>query len=525
MALPRVAIVGRPNVGKSSIMNMLAKGKVSIVDDTPGVTRDRVSVLIELTGPLQTETPRLCELTDTGGYGVYVAEGGRFDDAGEDLSQLTGDIEGQIAAAVDSADMILFVIDAQAGITALDQTIATMLRERALGGKGRERIPVICVANKVDSDKWEAHGLEAAGFGFGEPWLVSAKVNFRRRDFSERLFEALPETTRADKPRQTEMQLAIVGRRNAGKSSLTNALAGEQRVIVSEIAGTTRDAVDVRFQVPLPDDSEAGETVHTFTAIDTAGVRKRARFADAIEHFAYDRATRSIRRSDVCLLVIDATERITGIDKRLGRLIADEYKPTVVFINKWDLAEGRKNRKGKTVTYEDFQTYIEKEMVGLSMAPIVFGSAKDGYGIREAVKMALDLHEQSQERVSTGTLNSVIKDIMRQRGPASKQGKRAKVLYASQVAVSPPTIVLVVNNPDLFTDEYQRYLLNRFREMLPFQEIPIRLIIRQRRRMELEELLSGERIKAKRMAEGGGTLEGVELIDVDDDDWDEAEED
>ncbi|MEM1164718.1 MAG: ribosome biogenesis GTPase Der [Planctomycetota bacterium] len=513
MALPRVAIVGRPNVGKSSIMNMLAGAKVSIVDPTPGVTRDRVTAIVELVGPLQTEEPKLVELTDTGGYGIYTAEDGRFDDAGEDLSRLTEDIEGQIAAAVERADLILFVIDAQAGITALDETVARLLRERALGGKGRPTIPVYCVANKVDSDKWEPHGLESAAFGFGEPWLVSAKVNFRRRDFRERLFAVVPTSSRADRESAPEMKLAIVGRRNAGKSSITNALAGEHRVIVSEIAGTTRDAIDVRFTVPLPArEGEEGEREHTFVAIDTAGVRKRTRFADAIEHWAFDRAHRSIRRADVCLFVLDATERITGIDKRLGRVLADEFRPCVIVVNKWDLVEGRKTKKGQEVDYADYQKYIERELPGQAVAPIVFGSAVDGYGLKEAVSMALDLHEQAQERVSTGRLNQFVKDILSRRGPSSSLGTRAKVLFVSQVAVCPPTIVMVVNKPDLFTDQYRRYLLNRFHEELPFTEVPIRLLIRERRRAELGDLLSGEHRRERR--EGGEFVDDDELIDV-----------
>lgn len=479
-------------------MNMLAKSKVSIVDPTPGVTRDRVTAVVELEGPLKTEEPRLVEVIDTGGYGVYLSgagsDGGRFDDAGEDLSALTAHIEGQIAAAVEQADLILFVIDAQAGITTLDETVSRLLRERVLGKKGAARIPVVVVANKVDADKWEAHGLEGAALGFGEPWLVSAKVNFRRRDFIERLFEAVPASSRrAEDGPPAEMKLAVVGRRNAGKSTITNALAGEERVIVSPIAGTTRDAVDVRFTVPLPDEAGGEPEMHSFLAIDTAGVRKRSKFADRVEHWAFERMQRAMARADVALLVMDASEKITGIDKRLGRALADAFKPTVIVINKWDLAEGRKTKKGELVTYEDYERYIAREMPGLAMAPIVFGSAKEGYGLREAVKMSLDLHRQAQQRVPTARLNEVVREILLRRGPSSALGTRAKVLFVSQVAVCPPTIVLVVNKPDLFTEQYRKYLLNRFRETLPFPEVPIRLIIRERRREDLHDLLHGER--------------------------------
>ena len=510
MVMPRVAIVGRPNVGKSSILNMLARDKLSIVDPTPGTTRDRVSAVVQLTGPLQTEPVRFAEVVDTGGFGIYTTDENRINDAGEDLSILRGGIEYQIAAAVESADVILFVVDAQAGITALDQTVAKLLRERALGGKDREALPVVCVANKVDSDKWEPDGLEAAGLGFGEPWLVSAKVNFRRRDFRERLYEVLPEEGgRAGRDR-SEMKLAIVGRRNVGKSSLTNALAGEERVIVSEIAGTTRDAVDVRFTMPMKLEGDEQTREHSFVAIDTAGLRKRSKLDGSIEHFAQQRSMRAIERGDVCLLVIDSTEKLTGIDKRLGRAIVDRYRPCVVVVNKWDLADGRIGRKGSPVGPEDYRRYIEDEITGLSTAPIVFSSAKDGYGLKEAVGIAFDLFEQAGERVSTGRLNSVVRGILSRRGPSSSLGRRAKILYVSQIGTRPPTIVLVVNRPELFTDDYRRYMLNRFREELPFGEVPIRLIIRERRREELSELLT-----RPRKGERGGLMdEGEDVSEV-----------
>lgn len=487
MSLPRVAIVGRPNVGKSSLMNMLARAKVSIVDPTPGVTRDRVTTVVELTGPLKTETPRLAEVTDTGGYGVYTAEGGRFDDAGEDLSRLTGDIERQIGAAVDRADLILFVVDAQSGITALDETIAGLLRQRGLGGKGRE-LRVQVVANKVDADNWEPFALEASALGFGEPWVVSAKTNFRRREFMERLFASLPEVSRAEREdAQPEMRIALVGRRNAGKSTFVNALAGEERVIVSEIAGTTRDSVDVRFEM----DGRA------LVAIDTAGLRKRTKLDGAVEFFAMQRMYSSIERADVVLLCIDATQNISGIDKRLGKAISDAFKPCIIVVTKWDLVEGRKGRKGKVVTPEDYLEYIQEELRGLVHAPIVLSAAVDATGLNEVVQVAFELFDQSRERVSTSVLNDMIRTILAERGPSSTLGTRVKVLFVSQVATAPPTIVLVVNKPDLFTPEYERYMLNRLRENTPFKEVPIRLIIRERRRADLEDLLSGAHAQRK----------------------------
>jgi GTP-binding protein len=473
--IPRLAIVGRPNVGKSSLLNMLAGAKVSIVDATPGVTRDRVTSLVELTGPLGNEPPRLVEVTDTGGYGVYVAEGARFDDAGEDLQQLTDQIEAQIAAATVRADLILFVIDAQSGVTALDQTVAQLLRERAQGD-GARQVPIHVVANKVDADKWEAHAFDAASLGFGEPLIVSAKTNFHRRHFVESLFELTPEPESIDdaESAEPEMRLAIVGKRNAGKSTLVNTLAGEERCIVSEIAGTTRDAIDVRFDFDG----------RVCTAIDTAGLRKRTKMDGAVEHFAFRRALGAIARADVCLLLIDATQRITAVDKRLGARVADEFKPCVIVISKWDLTEGRKNRKGEPVSPEDFQKYIEKEMPGLSHCPIVFTSSVTNQGIRESIDIAFELHEQARQRVPTARLNQMMTEILARRGPSSKLGTQAKVLYVSQVDIAPPTIVMIVNKPELFKSEYERYLLNRLRESTPFEEVPIRLVIRARRQSD-----------------------------------------
>jgi len=492
MPIPRVAIVGRPNVGKSSLVNMLARNKVAIVDPTPGVTRDRVSTIVELDSPDGSGPVKPVEIVDTGGYGVYVAEGRRYDEVGADLSTLTADIERQIAEAVRSADLILFAVDCQTGATPQDEEIARMLREQRFGEKG-EHVPVRVVATKCDGPKWEAHAYELASLGYGEPLACSAKSNYFRRDFVDELYESLPEPDETPEP-EADLKLAIVGKRNAGKSTLVNTIAGEDRVIVSEIAGTTRDAVDVKVE------SEG----RSLLLIDTAGQRRKKSFQDRIEWFALDRATRAIERADVVLHMFDAESEVSQVDEQLGALIVKASKPVIIVINKWDLVDGRTDDKGRPVTPERYEEYVRKALLGLSFAPIAFMSATGGLNVREVVDLAFELHQQASERVPTGPLNRLVADLVERRGPSSKLGTQVRVYYAAQVAANPPTIVLVVNRPDLFTDNYRRYLINRFREQLPFEEVPIRLLIRGRK--------PGKKGKAYEVG-AGGELTPEELAD------------
>ncbi len=486
MPLPRVAIVGRPNAGKSSLMNMIAGEKVSIVDPTPGVTRDRVTAIVEIQPPIRTQKPKTVEFIDTGGFGVYVAEGGRFDEVGADLATLTDDIESQISRAVSDADIILFAVDVQQGVTPIDREIARMLRERKLGPGGKKRkgegkaeagktpAPVIIVGTKTDGPRWEAHISELSNLGFGEPMACSAKTNYFRREFMERIYGMLPEVSETEPEPVADMMLAIVGKRNSGKSTLVNTLAGEPRMIVSEIAGTTRDAVDVRFEFD-------GKSL---VAIDTAGLRRKRSFQNMIEHFAFDRVQRSVDRADVLFLLLDASEKISQVDEHLAQLAARSFKPVVIVVNKWDAVEGRADDRGRPVTPGRFEEYIRAELKGLSFAPIAFVEGQSGRNLKETIQLAFELKEQATSRVTTGKLNRMIRKIIETRGPTDQVGTQAKVYYVAQTGISPPTITLVVNKPILFTPNYLRFLMNRFREELPFTEVPIRIVIRARRQRE-----------------------------------------
>ena len=473
MTVQQIAIVGRPNVGKSSLLNRLARQRISIVAAEPGVTRDRVSAIIELDSPSDSpdDTPaRLVEVVDTGGFGAYTAQGKRYDDIGADLATLAPDIEAQIAIATDQADLILLVVDAQSGLSSLDNKISTLLRHHGEAGK------VLLVANKTDSAEWLAESTAAAALGFGEPMGVSAASGFGIRGLLAAIWHRLPESEAGRDRTDDEIKIAIVAKRNAGKSTLINALAGEPRVIVSEIAGTTRDSIDVRFEM-------GGRRM---LAIDTAGVRKRKSFADDIELYAYQRMLASIRRADVVVLMVDATVEVSQVDKKLTLELQEQHKPTVIAVNKWDLVEDRL----KTGDYLD---YLTEQLRGLSYAPIVFLSASAGEGLQDLVAMVFNLYQQASHFETTGRLNGVIESILKRRGPSPRLGRQAKVYYVSQIDAHPPTIALVVNDPTLFEGGYERYLLNRLREELPYSEVPIRLLFRARKRMTLSELKSGRK--------------------------------
>jgi GTP-binding protein len=442
MGLPVVTIVGRPNVGKSSLLNCLAGRRISIVDGTPGVTRDRVSTTVSVG---EGDDARYVELIDTGGMGV------------EDVDRLTDHVENQIAYAIHQASLVLFVVDARDGIVPLDNHVAEKLR--------RIGAPVILVANKIDQTNLVAETGELYALGFGEPVEISAIHNQGMAELVDRMAEVLAKSPPGEMPDET-LKLAIVGKRNAGKSTLTNALAGEQRVIVSETPGTTRDSVDVTVDI-------AGQRI---TLIDTAGLRRKKSLANDIEFYSQHRAMRSVRRADVVAMVIDASVPVSKVDKNLAGIIQDEFKPVVIVVNKWDLASG-------VATADDYAEYFGKEFPSLSFAPISMTSASQGLNVEQTIRLATHLHAQASYRVQTAELNEALEAILEKRGPSHKGGTRPpKIYYASQVAVNPPTIVCFVNDVRSFDQSYQRFLVNQFREYLPYPEVPIRLILRPRRR-------------------------------------------
>jgi GTP-binding protein len=437
MPLPQIAIVGRPNVGKSSLFNWLAGRRIAIVDPTAGVTRDRVGALVQV-------GQRWFELMDTGGMGI------------EDVDNLTTEIEKQIDLAIDAATVVLFLVDARAGLTALDEEVAIRLR--------RIDKPIICVANKCDAPELEPLASDFYRLGHGRVLCVSAQQHRGKEELLKRIALLLPPTSQAEAagpPQNVAMKLAIVGRRNTGKSTFINCLAESERMIVSEVPGTTRDSVDVRFE----------RDGKTFIAIDTAGVRKKGKVQSDIEFYSLARAERSIRRADVVLLFQDSVMSISQVDKQLAGYVLEHHKPAIFVVNKWDLLV-------KDLATGEFADYLHKVFPSLDYMPIAFITAKDGRNVYPVLNLAQNLFKQACARVGTGDLNRVVRQAVADNPPPLRMNRRPKIFYATQVGTQPPTIVLFTNAPELFDNTYQRYLLKVFRDQLPFHDVPIHLQLR-----------------------------------------------
>ncbi len=446
MSVPQVVIVGRPNVGKSSLLNWLAGVRIAIVDDQPGVTRDRVTYLM-------CHDDRFFELVDTGGMGIA------------DMDNLTRHIEDQINLAIDSASVILFAVDTREGMLPLDQDVARRLRS--------VNVPIILIANKADDEKLDMQADEFYRLGSGKPLRVSTRQNRNRAVLLNMIVSKLPpplEDEAEEGAVEPEMKVAIVGRRNVGKSTFINTLVNAPRMIVSEIPGTTRDSVDVRFELD-------GKP---FVAIDTPGIRRAKSRQSDIDFYGTHRAQRSIRRADVVFMFFDATQRISKVDKQLCDYIAQQYRPCILVVNKWD-------QLVMSTPTARWVRYLNEAFGTMRYAPIGFITGQTGKNVKALLNHGQMLFKQSRSRVSTGQLNRMVRDAVRQNPPPHAQNRQPKIYYATQVGIQPPTIVLFVNDPRLISKPYQRYLLGKFREKLSFDEVPIKLYLRRRHPADLRD--------------------------------------
>jgi GTP-binding protein len=423
--LPIVTIVGRQNVGKSSLLNALAGRRLSIVDPTPGVTRDRVTAII-------THRGTAFELVDTGGIGLRPGD------------LFYEEVERQIEKAIADAEIVIFVVDVQAGCTPLDHEIAARFRDKK----------VVMIANKVDNFELEKGLSEFFELGFGETFGVAAAHMRNISELKDRLAAMTPPVPIP----QRGLRIAVIGKRNVGKSTFVNALAGEERVIVSEMPGTTRDAVDVQIE----------KDGRRHILVDTAGLRRRQKVEDSVELFSRARSEDAIRRADVVVFMIDTMEKVTDLDKRIGRLIEEQKKPVVVTLNKYDLVPKKHDP-------EEFVKYIGKTLPVLKYAPLSLISAKNGDRVWEVIEICDELHAQSGVRVSTPEMNRALEAAVIARSPSGRGPHAARVYYVTQRGVHPPRFLVFVNDPRAFSGDYVRYLENKLREFLPFHEVPITL--------------------------------------------------
>ena len=439
MSKPIIAIVGRPNVGKSTLFNKLIGERRSIVEDTPGVTRDRIYGECEWRG-------RKMLLVDTGGIEP------KTDDI--ILSQM----KAQAELAIESADVIVFLCDVRAGLTADDREIAVALKK---SGK-----PIIVAVNKCDSIgdlPMEFYEFYELGFRV-DPIGISSSHGSGTGDLLDACVDALNEIEEPEEEDDDSIKVAVIGKPNAGKSSIINKLLGENRLIVSSIAGTTRDAVD----------TELSNAYGKFTFIDTAGIRKQSKIEDRIEHFSVLRAKMAVERAQVCLLMIDATTGITDQDTKIAGIAHEAGKATIIVVNKWDLVEKDNS------TVNEFNNKIRTELAYMTYAPILYVSAMTGQRVETLFERILYVYNQSVMRVTTGMLNDVLGDAMIRVQPPTDKGRRLKIYYMTQIAVAPPTFVIFCNSVELFHFSYQRYIENCLRETFGFSGTPIKLIIRMK---------------------------------------------
>lgn len=437
MAKPTVAIIGKPNVGKSTFFNYIVGSRISIVEDTPGVTRDRVYAETNWRG-------RNFTVVDTAGIEP------------ESDDTIISQMREQAKIAIDIADVILFLTDVKQGVTAADQEIAIMLK--------KSKKPVVLVCNKADNMSRDRNEIyEFYNLGMGEPYPVSAANALGIGDVLDALYENFPEKS-DDEDDDGRIKVAVIGKPNVGKSSLINKILGENRTIVSNIAGTTRDAIDTEYE------NEYGK----YVLIDTAGIRRKGKVSESIEKFSIMRTLLAIERADVCLMMIDANEGVTDQDAKIAGEAHEAGKGIIIVVNKWDEYEK------ETGTLEKYKKDIYAKLSYLSYAPVIFISAKTGQRVDKLFNMINNVAEQNAMRVSTATLNQVINEAIAIVQPPTDKGKRLKILYGTQVSTKPPTFVIFVNNKELFHFSYERYLVNQIRKEFGLEGTPVRIIAREK---------------------------------------------
>ena len=437
MAKPTVAIIGKPNVGKSTFFNYIVGSRISIVEDTPGVTRDRVYAETNWRG-------RNFTVVDTAGIEP------------ESDDTIISQMREQAKIAIDIADVILFLTDVKQGVTAADQEIAIMLK--------KSKKPVVLVCNKADNRSRDRNEIyEFYNLGMGEPYPVSAANALGIGDVLDALYENFPEKS-DDEDDEGRIKVAVIGKPNVGKSSLINKILGENRTIVSNIAGTTRDAIDTEYE------NEYGK----YVLIDTAGIRRKSKVSESIEKFSIMRTLLAIERADVCLMMIDANEGVTDQDTKIAGEAHEAGKGIIIVVNKWDEYEK------ETGTLEKYKKEIYNKLSYLSYAPIIFISAKTGQRVDKLFNMINNVAEQNAMRVSTSVLNQVINEAIAIVQPPSDKGRRLKILYGTQVSTKPPTFVIFVNSKELFHFSYERYLVNQIRKEFGLEGTPIRVICREK---------------------------------------------
>ncbi len=457
MVKPIVALVGRPNVGKSTLFNRLAQERLAVVDDVPGTTRDRLITQAEWSGIV-------FDIVDTGGIDPTQAGPGKeLKPLSVGSAQFIQEIRQQAEIAISEADAVIFVTDVESGVTPADQEVAQILRQHQKERDNQPWPPVLLVVNKCENEARRSEAYQFYELGMGEPYPISAKHGTGTGDMLDALVNSFKQWVQEGEE-DDSIKIAIVGKPNVGKSTLLNKLVGEDRAIVSPIAGTTRDAVDTRItfeDIPI-------------TLIDTAGIRKRGKIDPGVEKYSVIRSLRAIERSDVALLLVDAVSGITAQDTHIAGFILDYWKSVVVVVNKWDAIEK------DSYTIQDYTLHLRQELNFMDYVPVLFISARTGKRVNQVLPTALQVQEERVMRIQTSKLNQIIRKALDRHPAPSKAGRHLKIFYGSQVRSDPPIFVLHVNDPSLAHFTYLRYLENQIRAKYPFLGTPIRIVLRAR---------------------------------------------